>query len=88
MDIWFVPDPDTTRGAGAADKGVAPVPEPPPELVGQVVVAQVAEASSTLVTGGATTLHVLVPTDSLPEVLGALAAEGEIAVVPVAGGAS
>ena len=88
VDVWFVPDPDTTTGAGGAGKDVAPVPEPPYELVGQVVVAQVAEASSTLVTGGATTLHVLVPTDSLPEVLGALAAEGEIAVVPVAGGAS
>lgn len=87
VDIWFVPDPDTTRGDGGAAKDVAPVSEPH-ELVGQVVVAQVAEASSTLVTGGATTLHVLVPTGSLPEVLGALAAEGEIAVVPVAGGAS
>ncbi|MFD6092560.1 hypothetical protein ACFWGN_10605 [Oerskovia sp. NPDC060338] len=84
VDVWFVPDTSSARGAG--DESSAP--EPPHELVGQVVVAQVAEASSTLVTGGTTTLHVLVPTDSLPEVLGALAAEGEIAVVPVAGGAS
>ncbi|MEK8228097.1 hypothetical protein NKG05_21465 [Oerskovia sp. M15] len=50
-------------------------PDAPRELVGQVVVAQVAEAGGTLVTGGATTLHVLVPTESLPEVLAALAAE-------------
>lgn len=88
VDVWFVPDVSSTGGAGAVGTDESPSPEPPRELVGQVVVAQVAEATSTLVTGGATTLHVLVPTDSLPEVLGALAAEGEIAVVPVAGGAS
>jgi len=40
----------------------------------------------TLVTGGPTTLHVLVPTDDLPGVLAALAAAGEIVVVPVPGG--
>lgn len=88
VDVWFVPDASSTRGAGAVGADESPAPEPPRELVGQVVVAQVAEASGSLVTGGATTLHVLVPTDSLPEVLGALAAEGEIAVVPVAGAAS
>ncbi|GAB2497188.1 hypothetical protein GCM10027063_40510 [Promicromonospora xylanilytica] len=34
---------------------------------------------------GTVTLHVLVPTDSLPTVLGALSDAGTVAVVPVAG---
>jgi hypothetical protein len=35
---------------------------------------------------GTVTLHVLVPTDSLPKVLTALSGAGTVAVVPVAGG--
>lgn len=87
VDVWFVPTADGSPAAGdeparGDDVGA------PRQLATQVVVAQVAEADGTLVTGGATTLHVLVPSDELPGVLAALAADGKIAVVPVAGGAA
>lgn len=87
VDVWFVPASDdgaTVAARGADEKGGIE----PYALASQVVVAQVAESGGTLVTGGPSTLHVLVPTDELPGVLAALAAEGEIAVVPVAGGSA
>lgn len=88
VDVWFVP---TTEGGSAAPTGKGPKGEAsdePRELATQVVVAQVSEAGGPLVSGGGSTLHVLVPTDALPGVLAALTADGEIAVVPVAGGAA
>ncbi|RXR26689.1 hypothetical protein EQW78_09305 [Oerskovia turbata] len=88
VDVWFVPAAD--GGATAPDRKTADAKDgsEPYTLAAQVVVAQVAESGGTLVSGGPTTLHVLVPTDELPGVLAALAAEGEIAVVPVAGGSA
>ncbi|MFE4463672.1 hypothetical protein ACFRCR_01020 [Oerskovia sp. NPDC056781] len=87
VDVWFVPT--SGDGATAAErKADEKDGSGPYTLASQVVVAQVAESGGTLVTGGPTTLHVLVPTDELPGVLAALAAEGEIAVVPVAGGSA
>ncbi|MEV7961845.1 hypothetical protein [Oerskovia paurometabola] len=86
VDVWFIPAVEDGSVAGAGEKGVGEGAREPYALASQVVVAQVAETSGTLVTGGPTTLHVLVPTDDLPGVLAALAAEGEIAVVPVPGG--
>ncbi|MFF3063254.1 hypothetical protein ACFVQ3_01740 [Oerskovia sp. NPDC057915] len=87
VDVWFVP---TAEDVATATDGTADEKDgaEPYTLAAQVVVAQVAESGGTLVTGGPTTLHVLVPTDELPGVLAALAAEGEIAVVPVAGGSA
>ncbi|MBD7948865.1 hypothetical protein [Oerskovia rustica] len=87
VDVWFVPASDD--GATAAERKADEKDGGGPyTLASQVVVAQVAESGGTLVTGGPTTLHVLVPTDELAGVLAALAAEGEIAVVPVAGGSA
>lgn len=88
VDVWFVPTSDggTVVRTGKDAKGGASAD--PRELATQVVVAQVSAADGPLVSGGGTTLHVLVPTDVLPGVLAALAADGEIAVVPVAGGAA
>lgn len=88
VDVWFVPSSEGEAARGPESAGVVPGEGEPYELARQVVVAQVAEAGGTLVTGGATTLHVLVPADDLPGVLAALTADGEIAVVPVAGGAA
>jgi hypothetical protein len=88
VDVWFVPSSEGGAARGPEPAGAVPGEGEPYELAQQVVVAQVAEAGGTLVTGGATTLHVLVPTDDLPGVLAALAADGEISVVPVAGGAA
>jgi len=48
-------------------------------------VAEVTRPAGTFAVGGQTTVHVLVPTGSLPEVLGALAAEGSVQVVLVPG---
>jgi hypothetical protein len=81
VDVWFVPQPDPGTEAGDAS--------PAPRLVvGGVEVEQVADGGSGLVVGTATTLHVLVPSDDLPALLAALAAEGTVDVLPVAGGAS
>jgi hypothetical protein len=76
VDLWFVPE------ASAGSK--APAGEPA-ALVSGVVVEQVDTSDAGLVVAEGGTLHVLVPTDDLPVVLGAFAAPGSVAVVPVAG---
>ncbi|GAA3213099.1 hypothetical protein ACFP63_10120 [Oerskovia jenensis] len=86
VDVWFVPAATDGTLAGEGENTLEKSGGEPYALASQVVVAQVAEAGGSLVTGGRTTLHVLVPTDELPGVLAALVAEGEIAVVPVPGG--
>lgn len=84
VDLWFVPVP-----GGPVD--AAPGPEPR-LLAGQVVVEQVDVPDGALVVAGAATVHALIPTDSLPGVLTALAAAGTagagggtLAIVPAAG---
>ncbi|WP_265521853.1 hypothetical protein [Oerskovia flava] len=77
VDVWFVPAVSREQEVG----------DPRP-LTGGVTVVQVAEGGGNLVVGGTSTIHVLVPTEELPDVLGALAADGTIAVVPVGGGAA
>jgi len=72
VDLWFVPD---------ADDGTS-VPTP---LVSEVVVEQVDTGDSGLVVASGVTLHVLVSSADLPDVLAALGADGTIAVTPVAG---
>ncbi len=76
VDLWFVPE--AAAGSEAA-------PGEPQALVSGVVVEQVDVADAGLVVATGGTLHVLVPTGDLPSVLGALAAPGSVAVVPVAG---
>lgn len=81
VDLWFVPG-SAPGGLAAADDAA---PQAPRALVEGVVVEQVDTAEGALVLGGGATLHVLVPTDRLADVLGALSADGEVAVVPGAG---
>jgi hypothetical protein len=76
VDLWFVPEASAGSGAPAGE---------PEALVSGVVVEQVDTSDSGLVVAAGGTLHVLVPTDDLPAVLGALSAAGSVAVVPVAG---
>jgi hypothetical protein len=78
VDLWFVPE--ASGGDGSASV--------PTALVSGVVVEQVDTGDSGLVVARGATLHVLVSSDDLPDVLAALGAEGTIAVTPVAGAGS
>ena len=79
VDLWFVPD--------APVAPVAAADEPAPStLARDVVVEQVDADEGAMVVDGTVTLHVLVPTETLPTVLTALSNTGTVAVVPVAGG--
>lgn len=78
VDLWFVPD------APVVPEQVADKPDPS-TLAQNVVVEQVDAEDGAIVVDGTVTLHVLVPTDSLPTVLAALSDAGTVAVVPVAG---
>ncbi|MEU4362733.1 hypothetical protein [Promicromonospora sp. NPDC023987] len=80
VDLWFVPDAPVSPDGGAGKDG----PEPS-TLAESVVVEQVDAEEGAIVVDGTVTLHVLVPTDSLPTVLTALSDAGTVAVVPVAG---
>lgn len=75
VDLWFVPAP-AAQGEPAAE---------PRELAAGLTVAEVGDGAGALTVGGTRTVHVLVPLDLLPDVLGALAADGSVEVVPVAG---
>jgi hypothetical protein len=81
VDLWYVPPAPGGAGAGQPEPAAA-VPVP---LVEGVTVAQVDEEAGTFVAGGPVTVHVLVAEEDLPAVLGAVAGEGSIAVVPVGG---
>ncbi len=70
VDLWWVPQ---------AHSG-----EEPHQLAEALTVAQVTEHTGTFA-GSDATVHVLVPVGQLADVLGALAADGTIEVVPVAG---
>lgn len=75
VDLWFVP---------AAQPSAETAP-PPRLLAEQLVVAEVSGTGSGLGPGASRTVHVLVPTAALPDVLAALAADGTTSVVPVPG---
>lgn len=78
VDLWFTPE---SAGAAADD----PAPEPPHELAASLVVSELSSADGAFAGGGSRTVHVLVPVDDLPTVLGALAGGGTVDVVPVPG---
>jgi hypothetical protein len=77
VDLWFVPE--------AAQDGADPADAEPYQLAAALTVAEVAEAGGGLSVGSGVTVHVLVPVDELAAVLAALAADGSVEIVPVAG---
>lgn len=86
VDLWWVP----AEVQGSAGTGAAPVDQSagsvPSLLAEGLVVAELEEAGgSGLLASGAPTVQVLVPTSDLAEVLGALAGDGTVAIMPVPG---
>jgi hypothetical protein len=71
VDLWLVPAPRTEAE--------------PQQLASALTVAQVAERTTAFNGTGDSTVYVLVPVDQLAEVLGALATDGSVEIVPVAG---
>lgn len=85
VDLWFVPEP-ADRAAGAGASATSPgSPAEPTLLAAGVTVAEVSRSRTALSVAGGATVQVLVPLDVLPDVLAALAADGSVEVVPVAG---
>ena len=81
VDLWFTPE------AGTAVPGREAGPEATPrQLADALTVAELSTPDGAFAAGGARTVHVLVPVDDLPAVLGALAGAGTVDVVPVPGG--
>ncbi len=75
VDLWFTPG-----GRASSDQ-----PSAPAQLAAALTVAEVERPQGAFGAGGRTTVDVLVPTDNLPEVLAALAADGRLDVVAVPG---
>ncbi len=73
VDLWWTP---------AGEDAQAPAPS---MLAEGLTVAELSAADGAFGGGGARTVHVLVPVDDLPDVLGALAGKGQVDVVPVPG---
>ncbi|RYV50174.1 hypothetical protein EUA98_15010 [Pengzhenrongella frigida] len=76
VDLWVTPELDGEVSAA------------PRQLAANLEVAEVARPAGAFAVGSRTTVHVLVPTGSLPEVLAALAADGTawLVLVPGTGG--
>jgi len=79
VDLWVTP----ATGPGQA---VEEESEPPRLLAERLVVADLLESDSLFAAGGRSAVQVLVDGDDLPAVLGAVAGEADIVVVPVPGG--
>ena len=75
VDLWFTPP--------APDDDAEPAQ--PRELAGGLTVAEVSAPSGAFGSSGGSAVQVLVPSDLLPAILTALAAEGTVDVVPVLG---
>ena len=75
--LWFGPGDDTEGGDDD--------PTPPRLLAKALTVAEVDRPEGTFTVGAATTVHVLVPTDDLAEVLAATTSNGTVSVVLVPG---
>lgn len=78
VDLWLTPPPSGDT------EGPAQAPTPH-ELATALTVTEVSDPDGAFVSGGARTVHVLVPVDQLPDVLGALAGDGTVDVVPLPG---
>lgn len=76
VDVWVTPE--TAEGA-------TPVPR---LLAERLTVVEVTRPTGALAVGGQTVVHVLVPTDTLPDVLGALAGPAAVHAVLVPGTAA
>ncbi|KGM15180.1 hypothetical protein [Actinotalea fermentans] len=87
VDLWFVPEGDAGVAPSSSVGATRGAPTVEPQLLAAgLTVAEVSEPRGGLAVGSAVTVHVLVPVDELPTVLGALAAEGSVEVVLVPGG--
>ncbi|SDD56444.1 hypothetical protein SAMN05216410_3523 [Sanguibacter gelidistatuariae] len=75
VDLWLVPP---------AQSG-APAAAQPQVLAEGLVVAELGERGSGLMAGGAPTVHVLAPSEALPQILAALAGGGTVAIMAVPG---
>ncbi len=75
VDLWLSP-----AGGASSDE-----PASPTQLAAALTVAEVDRPQGAFAAGGTTTVHVLVPTERLPEILGALASDGRVDVVAVPG---
>jgi hypothetical protein len=75
VDVWFTPP--------APDDGTTPAE--PRQLAGGLTVAEVTTPTGAFRASGGSAVQVLVPTDVLPSILTALAADGTVDVVPVPG---
>lgn len=73
VDVWVTPEPDEGQ------------PPEPRLLAERLTVAEVARPTGGFAVGAETVVHVLVPTDALPDVLGALAGRQAVQVVLVPG---
>jgi hypothetical protein len=76
VDIWVTPE---------ATEGAIPIPR---LLAERLTVVEVSRPSGGLAVGGQTVVHVLVPVDTLPDVLGALAGRAAVHAVLVPGTAA
>lgn len=76
VDVWVTPE---------AVDGATPVPR---LLAERLTVVEVSRPTGALAVGGQTVVHVLVPTDALPDVLGALAGPSAVHAVLVPGTAA
>lgn len=80
VDLWLV----AALPSGLA--GTTDAAASAPQLLAEgLVVAELGERGSGLLSGSAPTLHVLAPSSALPQVLAALAGDGEVAIIPVPG---
>lgn len=76
VDVWVTPE---------ATDGATPVPR---LLAERLTVVEVSRPAGGLAVGGQTVVHVLVPVDTLPDVLGALAGQAAVHAVLVPGTAA
>lgn len=79
VDLWL-----TTPSAPGEPEDAEP--QAPEVLAESLVVADLLETDTLFAGAGGSAVQVLVPQGALPAVLGALAGDGEIVVVPVPGG--
>jgi hypothetical protein len=76
VDLWFTPHPGAEPAAGTSRAR---------PLAQKVVVSEVRSGDGAFSSSSGASVHVLVPTAQLPDVLEALAADGTVDVVPVPG---